>query len=873
MGGRGTTSNLTMTREPEVIERSYEVINRASLMGQASYAFLDQLGRNWTVITRDAEERADYHPDDIFGMERPTLRWVNDSNVVDVFVDGLSAEEFFARSGLEFNLDKGGFVLSKRISRILRPQYATGFFDASEIDVRYMDLDDAGLKIWDGAGLVSRRMMERLIDQLPDVDDAKRARLLRELKHGKRVEFTVMTANGQDKGHAVVSENLDADFLLPRDTKAEVRLTNGQTFVGINFVHGHADMRLDIQSLINLYPFFEQRQLAQWLADEGTLFADSIQSGDVGAAMARIDRHTTLEDVESWPLREYLASGGNPMWFSSHVKSFANQHLKRLNESTLGKMRLPIPGGRFYVMPTAVGQRAGDNIQVGRGEIFIDPRYGTAWVNDDDWLQLRDSSEGIAGILGGADNDDALWVHPFTDHDGEQKVLAWRSPNQMGEFVVLKPTTQSDALRWNTPDGEISYPPADSRKLAPRIDTISPDYLNMVDPATAGGLGEGQDYNIEVMDATIERAIANRNALGAACNNLMLTKALYGRLPARPPAPLEDIIDASVKTGEDLSAVLQWTQQAAVKILEQRKPIPEVLQHRLGPRPPGTPQPVTSYDHWMDDLVYAVREHITEISVRRDDLVKQTMPPRAIFDHAFEQPETIDIGAKLSQTYTRAIRKLAREKAELLPEDYDSARREAESFLHRYPDDMHTSIVRGALVSAYIRDEPGSDAAVWLPGGKTDTGRNPGIANTTIQALREVGVLDEIAQTGSGVVTYPGAMVRQPSYRTVGINGVWMNVYNQWAETNGQPHAEKAADVPRDRARWAKGQVKQWAQSGEKIQLQVREETIDGEPRKAAYHPNGTRFGTIGRDSAADVGDTVTIQFAISHDGNLRVVV
>jgi len=46
-----------------------------------------------------------------------------------------------------------------------------------------------------------------------------------------------------------------------------------------------------------------------------------------------------------------------------------------------------------------------------------------------------------------------------------------------------------------------------------------------------------------------------------------------------------------------------------IKILEQRKPIPEVLQHRLGPRPPGTPQPVTSFDHWMDGLVDAVHHN------------------------------------------------------------------------------------------------------------------------------------------------------------------------------------------------------------------------------------------------------------------------
>jgi hypothetical protein len=40
-------------------------------------------------------------------------------------------------------------------------------------------------------------------------------------------------------------------------------------------------------------------------------------------------------------------------------------------------------------------------------------------VNDDDWLQMRDSqSMGIKHILGGADQDDALWLHGFTDHDG-----------------------------------------------------------------------------------------------------------------------------------------------------------------------------------------------------------------------------------------------------------------------------------------------------------------------------------------------------------------------------------------------------------------------------------------------------------------------
>ncbi|MDQ7027047.1 MAG: hypothetical protein Q9P44_16000, partial [Anaerolineae bacterium] len=250
---------MTPSQLPEIIDRDYEVISRESLQGRATYAFLEKLGLNWTVLTSPANQPGNYHPQDVFGMDTPTLRWVNGDQIVDLFVDGLTTEAFLARSGLELSLDKGGFALSKRLSRILRPQYVTAFFDTSELDIQYMDLDDVGAKVWDGAGLISRRMLERMIDEVPDVSEAKRAQLIREIKQGQRVEFTIMTANGQDKGHALVSDSIETDFLLPQDTKREVKLVNGQTFVGINFVHGHYDMRLDILSLINLHPFFEEQ--------------------------------------------------------------------------------------------------------------------------------------------------------------------------------------------------------------------------------------------------------------------------------------------------------------------------------------------------------------------------------------------------------------------------------------------------------------------------------------------------------------------------------------------------------------------------------------------------------------------------------------
>jgi hypothetical protein len=382
-------------------------------------------------VTSAIADPAAYPNPATFGMDMPTLRWVNGSSLNDVFVDGMTTAQFLAATGLELHMDKGGYVLSKRLSRVMRPYFASTFLPNATVQIRHLDQDERERKVWDGAGLISRAMLERLVIP-PGCSPAKREELLREIQHCQRVEFTVLSERGQDKGHALVADDLEADFVLPRDTKGEVRLGGGRTFIGVNFVHAHDEMRLDIQSLINLHPFFDEAHLMKWLEDEGQLFAQAVETGAVSEAMARIDHHTTLDDIEKWHLREYFASGGHPMWFGNMVRNLMNQHLQRLNHATLEKLRLPVPGGRYYVMPIGVGQRAGVQHDVPRGHIRIDRAHATAWVNDDDWCALEGSDQGIAGILGGADNDDALWTHPFQDHDGEAKVLVWRSPIRQG---------------------------------------------------------------------------------------------------------------------------------------------------------------------------------------------------------------------------------------------------------------------------------------------------------------------------------------------------------------------------------------------------------------------------------------------------------
>lgn len=468
---------------------AYNILNNDTPLGGAEYPFLTRLEVNWSLITQSVKHVQPHMPTPAtFQQTSPTLRWVSDSSLHDLFIEGMTTDEFLAATGLVLDMGKGGYVLSKRLSRIMRSYFIYGFLDKRQISIQYLDLDERDQKVWDGAGRIRRSLLVRLINYLPsNLTPAKHRQMVWELKHAKRVEFTLMTERGQDKGHAIVIEDLPADLVLPKDTKSQVKLVDGTVFIGLTPVHSADEMRLDIQSLINLYPFFDVPQLTNWLEAEGKLFTQAVRSGMVGEAMSRLDPDGNLADIERWHLHEYFVSGGHTMWFGSIARSLMNQHLKRLGNATLGRLRLPTPGGRYYVMTDEVGNR-----HVPSGQLCLDPSSGTAWVNADDWCNH------IAGVLGGADQDDALWIFPFTDYDGEHKLLAWRSPNQCGEYIIFHPTDDCHLLQWATIDDPIVYPLADSRLLPLRIDTTRIDYLNLVDEATAGGLGEGDIFTIRV---------------------------------------------------------------------------------------------------------------------------------------------------------------------------------------------------------------------------------------------------------------------------------------------------------------------------------------------------------------------------------------
>ncbi|MCA9947653.1 MAG: hypothetical protein KC449_29435, partial [Anaerolineales bacterium] len=192
MGGRGaaSTGGNGFLSPAELEKLSYNVTSFDDKLGGATFPFLEQTQRAWRILTRPVDETADPHPAHTFGLDCPTLRWVNGSQVNDLYVDGMTTEQFLEATGLELDLHKGGFVLSKRISRVMRPHFVSSFFNPDDVSIAYMEQSPEKAKIWDGAGLISRQMLWKMM-LYENLSPAKRERLETELRYARRVEFTV----------------------------------------------------------------------------------------------------------------------------------------------------------------------------------------------------------------------------------------------------------------------------------------------------------------------------------------------------------------------------------------------------------------------------------------------------------------------------------------------------------------------------------------------------------------------------------------------------------------------------------------------------------------------------------------------------------
>ncbi|MCA9925356.1 MAG: hypothetical protein KC421_23445 [Anaerolineales bacterium] len=276
------------------------IISNVSNLGGLVYPFLRDL--DWSIVSSAVKDALPDH--------QPTLRWVKDDKVCDLLTE-MDTGTFLAHSGLSFSMHKGAFTLSKRISRLMRPYRYFAFASPADVTISHSSGLDAA--VWDGAGLMSSAMLDRLAENL-DREHSHFEHHLHELQQLRRAEITIMHEAGQEKAHVLIVDDLAVDFLFPADsTKSEITLSD-RVFIGLHPVHARNTMRLDVQSLINLNPFFQPEQLLGWLAQEAELYLDRIRSGELDQIFSHLGRFAAAGDLSQfchWWLADFAVSGGS----------------------------------------------------------------------------------------------------------------------------------------------------------------------------------------------------------------------------------------------------------------------------------------------------------------------------------------------------------------------------------------------------------------------------------------------------------------------------------------------------------------------------------------------------------------------------------
>jgi len=159
--------------------------------GGMAYPFLPA-DWHWTIVSHPLKDNDTVEALLDGVVATPTLRWVKDDKALDLHVPGLDTAAFLSQTGLQLSMAKGGYVLSKRVSRIMRPYRYWGFWDAAEVVIDYNEFLDG--RLWDGCGVVNAAFVQRLADSL-DLSDRHRQELLRS---GRLVQL----AAGHPTGYA-----------------------------------------------------------------------------------------------------------------------------------------------------------------------------------------------------------------------------------------------------------------------------------------------------------------------------------------------------------------------------------------------------------------------------------------------------------------------------------------------------------------------------------------------------------------------------------------------------------------------------------------------------------------------------------------------
>ena len=550
-------------------------------------------------------------------LNDPKLQYalVDKDKIVFVVIEG-SPGWMSTLSQLGYNVYSGPKT-NKRLKSAHRPTLINAHFDLHEINMvivnptdftRYdfTGTDDDWLvaekyrnpevieRLLDGGFVVSRRMIQKAIQNLPTYDPDNsldmqdyyydpriRKNLTHQLLHATAFNARVIFPGGHLKGNAFVADLPEGvDIITAQcNIKKEMSYDNGYRFLA-EPQGPKSRVITDDQTVINLPKLFRKSDMTMWLKEEYKKMYNQAISGELLTnwqyIYQRMWRDTDdLNDNESRARMAYVgyrwtASGFRVTESPWLFETVAISHAKPLQR------RIPIPCAVYeQIIPESLARMAGHDLILEEDTIIQYPPLGCHVVNDMNWLEMYESH-------GGMDEDDffKLFYRQMEGghRHGEKVVIAVRSPNGYGEYTIFNYIEGAPHPTWETSDGSVvSFPVVNGRnwpkRLSEAIDSGDVVYDNLPSTYVSKPKRTGMYTQDDVL-RDVQIAMSG-GSVGGFVNATMAHSMVLARHRPRQLCSLEDAIDKCINPDDaaDVAAIDQEANDIMREVIESGKPI------------------------------------------------------------------------------------------------------------------------------------------------------------------------------------------------------------------------------------------------------------------------------------------------------------
>jgi len=516
---------------------------------------------------------------------------------IDLYIsegEKISKDEFLTKLSISVQ-SKNLFKTGKYLSRICRPTKYAGFY--KDLKVHYNDNPEFQNKCTDGISIISLELAKNL-----GWSNAQ---------NGKSAQFTLFSNRGLVKGHCVISSKITCDAIIwTHNVKEEIRFTKDCTYVSIEPVKISDSVKMDIQSLLNLWGLFGEDQYFSWAKDGIEKYKNDLVSGKLAEMLDDFDDITPRDyEKEAWTFKKAIWHKIDYTRFPGLMRlgwqMFRKSILHYAERKGTPVFRIPVPSAyRGYLRCDLRNHDNYGNFTsvVPAGSMHLD-KYGNLWFNKED-------AEEYLSILGGADQDDSVVIIPIEDN----KAVVYRNPNQYGEYLIVN-LMHDDEIIINAVNKLVGHVTQIKPRKESNLNAVRECICN---PFIEKYLSEHiiQNNYIEFTQTNLLRTYskisANTSNIGIVANAEMIRSAIGINDPDKQkelndlyPWNLERVIDSVVKDGISCSDDLSAVENMYKHIIANKYELPTTLLKRL-PESKGC-EAVPANNHKLDELFEAVK--------------------------------------------------------------------------------------------------------------------------------------------------------------------------------------------------------------------------------------------------------------------------